>query len=107
MSKQYGNSSKSTGAPAVNKHPGSDPKGASEDPFSAMATVDAKEHHLKTIQNMAAVPGHVKAMPISQNHAYKKQSHAVKPSKIESFVGGKSSISSKLKTKKPTGNGDY
>lgn len=107
MSKAYGTSNKSTGRTAgINNHPGSDPKGASDEPFSAMAMVDAKEHHVKTISNMSAQPGHVKSMNIDHDHAYAKQSHAVRPSgPIESFVGSKVDSGYKEKTKvlKPHG----
>lgn len=110
MSKAYGNSNKYTGKPAVNKHPGSDPKGASDEPFSVMQMVDSKEHHKKSLENMAAVPKHVASLPITDKHPFKRQSHAVKPAgPIQSFVGNRidSNPSQKPMVKKPSGDGDY
>lgn len=109
MSKVYGNSNKSTGRSSlIDKHPSSDPKGTSDEPFSQMQKVDTKEHHKKTLENMAAIPKHLASMPISDKHPYKRQSHAVKPAgPIQSFVGEKANISEKPKTKRPDRDGDF
>jgi hypothetical protein len=91
MSKAYGTSNKSTGrSKGIDSHPGSDPKGASDQPFSAMKLVDTKEHHQKTINNMAATPGKQAAQGLSDKHAYARQSHSAKPAgPIQSFVGSR------------------
>lgn len=88
---QYGNSSKAVGRkPSINKHPASNPEGTSDEPFSQMVKVDHKESHNKALKNMAAPAQHQKSMPISDHHAYKRQSHAEKPSgPIQSFVGNR------------------
>lgn len=91
MSEQYGNSNKAKGrTESINKHPASDPKGTSDEKFSAMEMVDNEEHHKRSIKNMSAPAKHQASMPISDHNAYKRQSHAVKPSgPIQSFVGKK------------------
>lgn len=111
MSDQYNHSNKSTGrTKAISSHPGSDPRGTSDESFSAMRMVDTKEHHEKTIKNMSAQPSHIAEMNIDQNHAYKKQSHAVKPPTIQSFVGNRvdGDMNSNPTVKKPgDGTGYY
>jgi hypothetical protein len=109
MSNAFGRSNKSTGRSAsIDKHPASNPEGTSDEPFSQMAMVDTKEHHAKTLDNMAETPGHVKSIPITDHHAYKRQSHAVKPSgPIESFVSEKADISKKPKVLKPQDSTGY
>ena len=104
MSNAFGRSNKSTGRSAsIDKHPKSDPKGTSDQPFSQMNMVDTKEHHKKTMANMSAQPNHIASIPITDLHAYKRQSHAVKPSgPIQSFVSEKADVSGKPKEKKPT-----
>lgn len=109
--KQYSNSGKYTGKPKVNKHPGSNPEGASDEPFSATATVDANTIQRKQINNLATTANHQKSMPITDKNPYKRQSHAVKPSgPIQSFVGNRvdSNPGKMPPTKRPKGNdGDY
>ena len=100
MSKIYGNTNKSTGtAKIVKEHPSPGPQA---DHFSNMAVVDAKEQHAKSLQSFAAKANHVKSMPISDHHAYKRQSHAVKPSgPINSFVSQVADLGKPLKVKQP------
>lgn len=110
MSKAYGTSNKSTGREAsLNKHPSSDPAGTSSEKFSQMNKVDMKEQHNKTVANMSAQSSHLKEMPITDLHAYKRQSHAVRPNgEIKSFVNEKADESAKPKVMKPGGKkGEY
>jgi hypothetical protein len=91
MSKAYGNSNKSTGRTAsINKHPGSNKDGTSDNSFSATRQVDANAHILQTKANMAAVPKHQPAQGLNSKVPYARQSHAVRPSgPIQSFVGNR------------------
>jgi hypothetical protein len=86
---QYGNKSTPSG-PKKNMNESHDPRGTSDQPFSQMQMTDHKEHHNKQIKNMSAPATHQKSLPIRDGHAYKEQSHSVKPSgPIQSFVGNR------------------
>lgn len=105
--KQYGNSSEAVGrTPAIDKHPGPNPAGTADEKFSQMAKTDAHDHILKSVKNLSVQAKHQKEMPITDRQAYKRQSHAVKPSgPIQSFVGNRldTSPNKELPTKRPSG----